>query len=320
MYSIETYEQVKNKMQPIVRLAQASDVNDLLHLIREAHEEECVIPLRFDGNSVFQVLLKAMAGNAVIGVIDGENEIASACYLSATTPWYSENFLLDSLFCYSRPAYRKSTNSKALLIWAKGQAERLNASMQIEIPLSEAAKPKLALAERVLCNRTGTIFVYMPNAEQPTDISEVKVRPAILQDEPEVISTIRQLAAEDGAYPPSDELAIPFIRRALDGDGIIGIVRPGNDIEALVFLRIAAPWFSQDLYLDEYVLYCKPQYRKSRDARALVQFAKRQADRLNLPLRIGITSKADNERKQALYQRMLSDPTAYFFTYRPEAS
>jgi len=305
---------------PQVRLANHKDINDLIALVREAHAEESSIPLRFDSTSVFNTILKALRGEAVIGVIDGDNEIASACYLSATTPWYSENFLLDSLFCYSRPTYRKSTNSKALLLWAKGQAERLNASMQIEIPLSEAARPKLALAERVLCNRTGTIFVYMPNAEQPTDVSEVEVRPATLQDEPEVISTIRQLAAEDGAYPPSDELAIPFIRRALDGDGVIGIVRPNNDIEALVFLRIAAPWYNNKaLYLDEYVLYCKPQYRKSRDARALVQFAKRQADRLNLPLRIGITSKADNERKQALYQRMLSNPSAYFFTYRPEA-
>lgn len=302
---------------PTVRLAKASDVNDLLSLIRESHEEECVIPLRFDANSVFQVLLKAMAGNAVIGVIDGSNEIESACYLSACTPWYSEHALLDSLFFYTRPAYRKSTNSKALIAWAKRQAERLNAAMQIEIPVSEASKPKIALCERMLSGSQGTIFVYMPNPEQPTEPGDIEVRPAIPEDEPEVIATIRQLCAEDGSYPPSDDLAIPFIRKALDGDGIIGIIRPNNDIEALVFLKISNPWYSRDMYLDEYLLYAKPQYRKSKDARSLVQFAKRQSDRLNLPLRIGITSKNDNIRKQNLYQRMLGDPTHLFFLHRP---
>jgi hypothetical protein len=189
--------------------------------------------------------------------------------------------------------------------------------MQIEIPVSEASKPKIALCERMLCGSTGTVFVYMPNPERPTEASEVEVRPAIPEDEPEVIATIRQLCAEDGSYPPSDELAIPFIRRALDGDGIIGIIRPNNDIEALIFLKISNPWYSKDMYLDEYLLYAKPKYRKSKDARSLVQFAKRQSDRLDLPLRIGITSKNDNVRKQNLYQRMLGDPTHLFFLHRP---
>ena len=305
---------------PQVRLATAADVNDLLCLIREAHEEECVIPLRFDANSVFQVLLRAMAGDAVIGVIDGENEIESACYLSACTPWYSEDALLDSLFFYTRPAYRKSTNSKALITWAKRQAERLNAAMQIEIPVSEASKPKIALCERMLSGSTGTIFVYMPKPEQPTEVSDVEVRPAEASDEDEVIATIRQLATEDGAYPPSDELAIPFIRAALEGNGIIGIIRPHSEIEALVFLKISNPWYSKDMYLDEYLLYCKPEYRKSKDARSLVQFAKRQSDRLELPLRIGITSKNDNVRKQQLYKRLIGDPTHLFFLHRPALS
>jgi hypothetical protein len=306
---------------PQVRLARASDTNDLIRLIRESHEEECAIPLRFDPSSVFNTILKAMSGNAVIGVIDGDHEIESACYLSACTPWYSESPLLDNLFFYTRPDYRRSQNSKALLTWARGQSERLNAPMQIEVPMSEAAKPKLALCERILGNdTTGTIFVYMPNPEQPTDVSDVEVRPAEASDESEVIATIRQLAVEDGSHPPSDDIAIPFIRNALNGDGIIGIIRNQGDIEALLFLKIAHPWYSKDLYLDEYLLYCKPQYRKSKDARSLVQFAKRQSDRLALPLRIGITSKNDNVRKRQLYQRMLGNPTNLFFLYRPEAA
>lgn len=301
-----------------VRLATSKDVNDLIDLVREAHAEEPAVPLSFDDNGVFNVILRAMSGDAVIGVIDGPGEIQSSCYLSICTPWYSTIPIIESLWFFTRPDYRRSANSKYLLTWARKQAERLGCPMQLEISTNESAKPKLSLCERVLGAPTGRIFVYLPNPESPTDISDIEVFPAEPGDEPQVFNTIRQLSIEDGAYPPSEEMAIPFIRSALSGDGIIGIIRPQNEIEALVFLKIARPWYSKDVYLDEYLLYCKPQFRKSKDARSLVQFAKRQSDRLDIPLRIGITSKIETERKLQLYQRMLGDPTNAHFLYRPD--
>ena len=300
-----------------VRLATAADVNDIHHLIREAHEEECVIPLRFDANSVFHVLLRAMAGNAVIGVIDGDSEIESACYLSVAKPWYSDTSIVNCTLFFTRQDYRKSTNSKALLTWARNQAERLNCALQVETPTIEQSKPKFALFERVLGAPAGMSWVYKPHPEAPTELQEVEVEPASLKDEGDIINVARELGTENSAYHIDESVAIPMLRDALDGNGVIGIIRgPDREIQGTIFLRISTPWFSSDPFADEYFVFVPARFRKSPNAKSLIQFAKRQADRLNLPLRIGIISKIELSRKLALYTRVLGSPQNSLFICR----
>lgn len=306
-------------IDPIVKLATSRHVNDLIALVKEAHQEEATLPLKLDESAVFEMILRALSGGAVIGVIANDTEIESACFLEIAKPWYAGNPVLIGLLFYTRPEYRKSINSKHLLLWARSQAQRLNIPLQIEAPAGDNSKPKISLFERVLGSTpAGLSFVHEPRPDAPAEQGDIEVRPAQPSEEEEVLDVARELARENAAHATDESMAIPLIHAALEGDGIIGVIRPKREIEGLIFLRISNPWFSQELFLDEYVAFVRAPYRKSNNAKSLIQFAKRQSDRLDLPLRVGIISKIELARKEALYKRLLgSDASTFHFLYRP---
>jgi hypothetical protein len=304
-------------MQPSVHLASATDVNDLIALVKESHLEESTIPIAFNPNAVFATVLRALRGEAVIGVISNDTEIESACFLEVTKPWYSQTSIVLCLFFYTRANYRKSTNSKVLLSWARTQAERLNCPLHIEVPMLEGAKPKLNLFERILGSPGGIGFVHNPHIDAPQEAPATEVQVAQPSDEDRVIDVVRELGRENAAYAPDEDMAISLIHETLRGDGLVGLIRPNGDIEGIIMLRLNTPWFSNEPFLDEWLAFVPDRYRKSQNAKSLIQFAKRQSDRLNLSLRIGIVSKIELTRKRDLYQRLLGEPAIYSFLYRP---
>lgn len=300
-----------------VRLATASDVNDIIALVGKSYKEEPPIPLKFDDNAVFSLLLKALSGNAVTGVISGQDGIESSCYVNIATPWYSSDPLLESLWSYSLPQHQKSSNSKTILTWERQQADRLNCPLQTSVPITEANGPRLALYERIFGPRSGVSFYYQP-ASEPSEPEGPTVVPADLKDLPEVVEVARELGRENSAYSISEDAAIATIRSVIAGDGLVGIMRADDgNIAGTILLKIAYYWGSGQPYLDEYWVYVRDKYRKSNIARQLIHFAKHQADRLNLLLRIGIISKIELGRKLQLYERLLGAPAVAHFSYRP---
>ena len=303
--------------EPTVRLATSQDVNGIIDLMRTYYEEEPPLPLGFDDESVFQLLLEAMKGNAVAGVIANEDRIETSCYLSVATPWYASEPVLQSLWSYSHPDCRKSSNSKQILSWEKQQAERLGCSLQTSVPITEDNKNVIGLYERVFGPKSGLSFFHTPNSEEPTPLDGPEVIPACLNDLPEVLEIARELGKENGAYQVNEDIAIPMIRSVLAGDGLVGIVRAADGrIAGTILLKVAYHWGSADPFLDEYWVFVRGEHRKSNIARSLIQFAKHQADKLNLLLRIGIISKIELERKIALYERLLGSPAIAHFSHK----
>ena len=90
-----------------------------------------------------------------------------------------------------------------------------------------------------------------------------------------------------------------------------------GSIAGTILLKIAYYWGSSQPFLDEYWVYVRGEYRKSNIARSLIQFAKHQADKLGLLLRIGIISKIELARKMQLYERLLGAPKVCHHTYVP---
>lgn len=305
---------------PQVRLAKAADVNEIIGLVRAFHEEEKPFPLEFSEDVVFSLLLRAMRGDSVAGVIANEDEIESSCYVNIATPWYSSQSVVETLYSYTLPDYRKSCNSKVLLSWEKQQAQRLNCPLQISIPMTENNGPRLALCERVFGPRSGVSFYYHPDQDNPTLLSGPKVIPANMDDLPEIVEVARELGQENGVHSINEDISLNMIRDVIAGDGLIGIVRPDEDgeIAGTILLKIAYPWLSKQPFLDEYWIFCRSKYRKSDIARSLIQFAKHQADKLNLLLRVGIISKIELARKLALYERLLGAPQVCHHTYYPQ--
>jgi hypothetical protein len=253
--------------KPTVRLATAQDTNDLIDLVREAHEEERLGPVAsFSEERVFQTILRGLSHEAVIGVIDGDGEIATSCFLETARPWYSATGILSALWFHSRSDYRKSSNSKALLTWARQQSERLNVPLQVEVPLSDTSKPKFDLFQRVLGQPAGFSFVHGPHPEALTEAPKTVVEPASPEDADSVIEVARELARENALHDTDDGMAVPMIRDALDNEaGVIGMIRnEARDIEATIFLRLTTPFYSREPFLDEFFAYVRPQYRKSK--------------------------------------------------------
>lgn len=301
-----------------VRLATASDVNNIIYLLKESSREEPLFPLKFDEASVFNLLLRAIRRDSVAGVIANPEQVETTCYLSVATPWYSSVPIIESIWNCTAPQYVKSSNSKQILSWERQQAERLNCPLQTSVPITEENKPRIALYERIFGPRSGVSFHYFPNAEELTPIDGPAVRSANLDDLPDIVDVARELGKENSAYSVDEDVAIPMIRNVLGGDGLVGIVHTDDgSIAGTIMLRIAYHWSSAQPFLDEFWVYVRPEHRKSNIARSLIQFAKHQADKLNLLLRIGIISKIELSRKLALYERLLGTPAAAHFSYRP---
>ena len=90
-------------------------------------------------------------------------------------------------------------------------------------------------------------------------------------------------------------------------------------------LRIGPVWYSNDMVLEEKAIFVDHEFRSAKGGRArkLVDWSKRMADELELPLAIGVLSNHRTEAKIRLYERMVGKPAGVYFLYngktgRPE--
>lgn len=146
------------------------------------------------------------------------------------------------------------------------------------------------------------------------------VRYACPQDYPQIISMTEALHAENGQMEIDYPTAEAAIMQAINLErSMIGVIGPVGAIQGLIFLRFAEFWFSRNNpFLEEMLSYVSPEYRKgTHNARALLTFARNAADRLNLPLMIGVLSLERTKAKLALYQKHFGEPVGGWFWLYP---
>lgn len=100
--------------------------------------------------------------------------------------------------------------------------------------------------------------------------------------------------------------------------GIVGIIsKPGGKPEGAVLLRVGKMWYSDKDVLEEKAVFIHPDYRSAKGGRArrLVEFSKKIADALEIPLIIGVLSNNRTAAKVKLYERQLGAPAGAFFLY-----
>lgn len=143
-----------------------------------------------------------------------------------------------------------------------------------------------------------------------------KIRAATLADLPQLLEMGRALHEENGLMEVSEsriqDAALNGIRK---DDIIFGVIGPVGAVEAMIYLVVGKFWYTDDLHIEELFTYVKPEFRASKNAKALVQFARDTADRLGVPLLIGILSNARTKPKIKLYERMLGAPAGAYFLY-----
>lgn len=152
-----------------------------------------------------------------------------------------------------------------------------------------------------------------------TAIDDIHVRVGIPDDVHSMMDLALSACSENGFLNPDPEKLLQDIWPSLNRDrGIVGIIgAPKEKIEGAILLRVGELWYSRDNTLEERAVFIAPEYRSAKGGRArkLVEFAKKTADALVLPLTIGVLSNHRTEGKVRLYKRMFGEPAGAYFLY-----
>ena len=153
---------------------------------------------------------------------------------------------------------------------------------------------------------------------------DIKVRIATPEDLPEVMEIGIAANDEVGIAKANPQKLLyevwPLLHRQ---GGLIGVIgKPRGIIEGGIALRVQPLFYSDENFLEERLVYVRPEFRagggegpsKSR-SRALLEFAKKAADELEMPLIMGISTSVGFKGKAAMYKRFFGPQAGAFFLY-----
>lgn len=145
----------------------------------------------------------------------------------------------------------------------------------------------------------------------------MKVRIATPGDEENLMALCRDLHAENALLAMNEERVKETLRLALERKrGVIGVIGlPGSRLEGAIVLIFGQLWYSDQWCIEELFSYVPPAFRRSDNAKALIDYSTNVADEMKMPLLIGILSNARTEAKVRLYQRKLGKPVGAYFLY-----
>jgi GNAT superfamily N-acetyltransferase len=142
------------------------------------------------------------------------------------------------------------------------------------------------------------------------DYTVVVASPA---DEEEIYNLLCIMHYENGLFQMDPDLVWGMIQSCTRGkDGIIGLIRGEEGIEAAICLMITNLWYTRELHLGDVFDFVHPDYRKSTRAKFLLEFAKKCSDEMGIPLMTGVVSNVRTEAKIKLFERQMKKAGAFF--------
>lgn len=143
----------------IVRLAAPSDESAIMDLCFLAHRE---MPDRsLSVPKVQNMVRSSLNGNGIIGVVDVGGDIRAMIGLVISSAWCSEDLELHDWLAFVRPDCRHLRYFTQLLLFAKGQSDRLNIPLWLGFVGDERVEAK-ARAYRRHVPKYGEFFKYTP--------------------------------------------------------------------------------------------------------------------------------------------------------------
>lgn len=138
-------------------------------------------------------------------------------------------------------------------------------------------------------------------------------------DTDSVLEMCRLAAEETQAFPMSEPRVREKLQQAADRKlAICGVIGDVGAAKASIFLEIGTLWYTDHFGLHELWNIVHPKHRKSAYGRVLLHFAKEAAEKLKLPLEIGVFSIPGSPRpnvKIDMYARKFGPPVGAFFLY-----
>lgn len=148
------------------------------------------------------------------------------------------------------------------------------------------------------------------------------VRKAIAADIPEIWRLFLMAHRENGVFNLAPNKVDYFLNRAIYPDqvmsndtgprGQIAVIGSPGRLEAIVFIILGSFWYSDEIHLEELLVYVDPEYRVSEHAKNCIDWMKRTADGLDVKLLTGIISKDRTQAKMRLYDRYLPRIGAFY--------
>lgn len=148
--------------------------------------------------------------------------------------------------------------------------------------------------------------------------SPCHVRVATRDDLFGILELARIVHGENGLFDFNEtkvaEAVWPVLHQA---NGIIGVIGERDKLEGVVMLSVASYWYSDKQFLEEKCVFVHPDYRHAKESRVqkLIEFAKKCASDLEMPLMIGVLSNTRTSAKVALYERHFGSPAGAFFLW-----
>lgn len=134
-----------------------------------------------------------------------------------------------------------------------------------------------------------------------------------------VMAMCRRLHAENGLFSLNEEKVLKVIERCFKRElVIVGVVGEPGKLEGSICLMLSDYYYTDDWHVAELWNYVQPEYRRSRNAEALIRYGMDVAKRMHLPLVTGIVTNQSMAGKVRLYRRMLGTPAGAFFVYNSQ--
>lgn len=146
---------------PDVRLAELSDLPELMRLTRIACEEDG--QHSYDPEKVLGVLrLHFEKRGGIIGVIGEKGEELKGYLIMTISPvWYSQDYHIQELSLFVAPDHRRSNYAKQFMQFSKQTSEIMNLDLTIGVLSNERTEAKVRLYKRQFPS-AGAFFVYHP--------------------------------------------------------------------------------------------------------------------------------------------------------------
>lgn len=143
--------------QPVVRAARPDDYNEIMQMCADLHDENGTMDV--DWPTVEETIIRGINNDlAMIGVIGKTGAVEGMAYIKFSCMWYSKTPILEELFIYVKPEYRRSPNAKTLLRWVRETRKKLGVRLIIGVISNTKTQAKLKLYERELGAPIGGFF------------------------------------------------------------------------------------------------------------------------------------------------------------------
>ena len=142
-----------------VRKAVPADEPELYSMCCELHRENAMFSM--NEAKVRAMLHRAFDGSgAIIGAIGATGSIQGCIFLIIDSMWYSDEWVLEELWSFVLPQYRKSNNAKDLVGFAKRCSTELSIPLVIGVVSNIRTQAKIGLYRRQLADPVGAYFAY----------------------------------------------------------------------------------------------------------------------------------------------------------------